>query len=121
MDFLLTDHGYRYPIKVVTGVACTLVLIYDILGLIIWRWKPQVDQFLFRTVNFAKIADAITNEMRRNDLCEDISPTVAILCNENLLDDYLERMAYALYYTFFIALSIATAIAVLGLLQKVSK
>ena len=63
-------YGYRYPVKVVTGVVCGFVLIYDVINLVLWKWLPDVERFLFQSINYAELADFITDAMKRAGFCE---------------------------------------------------
>ena len=102
----LVVHGYRFPVKVVSGVACSFVLIYDVIMLVIWRWLPPVREFLFTSLNYAAFADFITSQLKQNGYCHmpesDINKkktVLILLCSDDILDDYIEMVAYTFYYT----------------------
>ena len=56
---------------IVTGVTCGFVLIYDVINLVVWKWMPNVERFLFKSINYSELADFITDALQRAGYCEE--------------------------------------------------
>ena len=119
-------YGYRYPVKVVTGITCGFVLIYDVINLVLWKWLPDVERFLFQSINYAELADFITDTIQRAGYCETdedgsgVKDIFRVVCQNSILDDYILMIAQSFYYTFFVALGISTFIACMSMILQLA-
>ena len=112
-------HGYRYPIKVLCGVACTLVLIWDVLHNFFWVYLPLAGLIIEGSNELVEKAQEVHDMVRTYD---------AILFNGTLLGNnstvtaerisiYIIDTANIFYITFLIAMGIALLNCLVGILN----